>query len=92
MRPLQQYHRQNAHGMNFRKEVLLDALSETPCTVQTLMDSCMEINLASQATLHREIHEMIELGLIDYQVNKYDRRVAQLKLTGNGKRYLRKLK
>lgn len=91
MKPLQQYHRQNANLMSFRKDVILDILSESPCTVQTLMNVCMDINLASQATLHREIHEMVDIGFISYKINKLDSRVADLKIAPSGKKYLEKL-
>ena len=91
MKPLQQYHRQNANGMSFRKDVILDVLNESPCTVQTLMDVCMDIKLASQATLHGEIHEMVKAGYISYKTNKLDSRVADLKITPSGKKYLEKL-
>lgn len=88
MKPLQQYHRHNANGMNFRKDVILDALSEGSCTTQYLMDACIHIGLGSQATLHREIHEMIDCGFISARVYKRDAREVILKITASGKKYL----
>lgn len=91
MKPLQQYHRHNANGMNFRKDVILDIMREGSCTIQALMDACMTIGLASQATIHREIHELIDARYINSKKNWRDRRVVFVTITAKGKTYLEKL-
>lgn len=91
MKPLAQYELHTRKGMDFRKDVILDLLNRFPSSTQVLMDSCMNINLASQATIHGDIQKMIKARLISTRVSRIDGRVVYLKVTKTGKKYLEQL-
>lgn len=91
MKPLAQYELHTRKGMDFRKDVILDLLNRFPSSTQVLMDSCMNINLASQATIHGDIQKMIKAKFISARVSKMDNRVVYLKTTQSGKKYLEEL-
>jgi len=92
MKPLEQFNRHVPTKMSFRKDVILDLLSRCPrSTISDLLFGCDQLDLGSQATIHRELHEMVKSKFINLTVSKQDRRIAFLKVSAAGKRYLEKL-
>lgn len=91
MRPLTQYRQHKDKGMNFRKDVILDYLDSCPRLVCDLIKVCVWSELGSQATIHREIHEMIDKKFIIAKRNKQDSRRILLSISASGKKYLEKL-
>lgn len=88
MNPLAHYRMHKKSGMNFRKDVILAIVNENSCNVQSVLNYCININLGSLATIHRELHELIDAKYIATTKSKNDGRIINLKVSGRGYRYL----
>lgn len=91
MRPISQFDLHKKTGMNIRKDVILDVVGNSSCKVQWLLDLCMKIKLGSQATIHREIHELVKARYISAKTDYKDGRVVNLKINKKGQEYLDRL-
>lgn len=92
MRPLQQFNLHAPNNMNFRKDVILDLISRTEkCTVSEILDACSYLRLGSQATIHRELQEIIGSKFIKTSLCRKDGRIRYLRASALGKRYIERL-
>ncbi len=90
MKPFKMFLHQKKSNMSARKDVILDVIG-AQSTVIDLVDFCFTMGVASQATIHREIHEMIDAGFISSRVPPRDKRLVILRVTKKGRDYLSKL-
>jgi DNA-binding PadR family transcriptional regulator len=90
MKPFKLFLHQKKSNMSARKDVILDVIG-AQSTVIDLVDFCFTMGVASQATIHREIHEMIDAGFISSRVPPRDKRLVILRVTKKGRDYLSKL-
>jgi DNA-binding MarR family transcriptional regulator len=90
MKPFFMFRYQKKSKMTFRKDLILDILG-AQSTVIDLVDFCVTLGVASQATIHKEIHELIDANFISSRVPPRDKRLVILRITKKGRDYLSRL-
>lgn len=91
MNPYNAHLKRQSFGLTLEAELMADLVRiYKRITVMDLLDIARVAEVASHATLHKAIKDAEDLGLIDMEQSKKDKRVRYCKLTVAGKQYFRK--
>jgi hypothetical protein len=88
MNPIKWHEKRLKTGMSVNSEILLDRVGQSPIKISDLMKWGSENSVCSFATLHKEIHALINLGYASITLSEKDTRIKTLNITKEGKKYL----
>lgn len=89
MKPLAQHIRRSNRGMSPNAEILLDMVSQNKkITVMNLLVEAIDLKVATQATLHKELYWLVSNGYVNLQQALGDKRTKECTITPKGKLYL----
>jgi hypothetical protein len=88
--PFKHHQQRMSAGISVCAEIMLDICnSHAMPTHRALKNFALIRRVASPATLHNAIHELIDAGMLKSTPSKADHRAKLLTITARGKKYLR---